>query len=309
MESVLRYIGKHGINLDYEKEKFKFQTYCEPFSGSFNTGHILMEDEEFRGKLILNDLDYEIYNFWNCVKNNPKLTYKRIEELILNVLKANNEDRKRYEITKFAQSAELESRAAAEYIYRLNTGLHGFNVNSRGFKYSEHDFIIQSRNLQRCELHNLDYSEILHKYDSKETFFYLDPPYDIDRVDNYYRCNSSFFYHEGLKNELDKLEGKWLVTYNNSYYLHKLYEGYHKYIIGRPMFNGIYTELVITNYDKPRHTIANYICDADDYDLSKLYKPEDNTFEKFIDKLEGKGLLNVAEVNKSFDDTGFGGIM
>ena len=96
MESVLRYIGKHGINLDYEKEKFKFQTYCEPFSGSFNTGHILMKDEEFKGKLILNDLDYEIYNFWNCVKNNPKLTYKRIEELILNVLKANNEDRNLY---------------------------------------------------------------------------------------------------------------------------------------------------------------------------------------------------------------------
>ena len=226
-----------------------------------------------------------------------------------NVLKAPNEDRKRYEITKYARSTELESRAAAEYIYRLCLGMKGFSTRPRGLAYSEVDFIRQSTGLQRCELHNSDYSEILHKYDSKDIFFYLDPPYDIDRVDNYYRCNSSFFYHEGLKEELDKLQGKWLLTYNNSYYLHQLYEGYHKYIIGRPMFNDIYTELVVTNYDKPRHTIANYICDAEDYDLSKLYKPEDNTFIRFIDKLEGKGLIDVEEVNKSFDDTGLGGII
>ena len=48
MHSVLNYIGKKDIDLSkYNIDNYK--VYCEPFSGSFNTGFELMETG-FKGK-------------------------------------------------------------------------------------------------------------------------------------------------------------------------------------------------------------------------------------------------------------------
>ena len=64
--SVLDYKGKKKINLYDEVKSSKI--YVEPFGGSFNAGFNLLASG-YTGKVIYNDLDKELVDFWNRVKS------------------------------------------------------------------------------------------------------------------------------------------------------------------------------------------------------------------------------------------------
>ena len=56
MYSVLNYIGKKEVELLEDMEVLNIETYCEPFSGSFNTGFKLI-DKGYNTKYILKYLN------------------------------------------------------------------------------------------------------------------------------------------------------------------------------------------------------------------------------------------------------------
>ena len=60
-------------------------------------------------------------------------------------------------------------------------------------------------------IENLDYKDLIRRYDSEETFFYLNPPYYKIR---YYEHNfeEKDFYE--LKDVLDSVRGKYLMSIN-----------------------------------------------------------------------------------------------
>ena len=62
------------------------------------------------------------------------------------------------------------------------------------------------------EVENLDYTDLILKYDSKETFFYVDPPYW--KTENYY-SNHDFDSedHLTLIEHLKRTKGKWALSY------------------------------------------------------------------------------------------------
>ena len=78
MYSVLNYIGKKEVNLLEDMMVLDMKVYCEPFSGSYNTGFKLI-DTGYKAKYILNDLDENVYNYLNYIihrlkkKHNPYL--------------------------------------------------------------------------------------------------------------------------------------------------------------------------------------------------------------------------------------------
>jgi DNA adenine methylase len=55
--------------------------------------------------------------------------------------------------------------------------------------------------LSKTKLFNKDYRDIISKFDSPTTFFYLDPPYDEDMV-------------EGIIKTLKEIKGKWLLSFS-----------------------------------------------------------------------------------------------
>jgi DNA adenine methylase len=65
---------------------------------------------------------------------------------------------------------------------------------------------------ERITITNLDYKDVLIKYDSEETFFYLDPPYY--GFENYY-VNHNFEQksHSELSEQLKTIKGNWLLSY------------------------------------------------------------------------------------------------
>jgi DNA adenine methylase len=95
--------------------------------------------------------------------------------------------------------------------------------------------------------HNQDYIDIILQYDSKDTFFFVDPPY-LDR-EHYYK-NHNFIRkenHKELSKILTNIKGKFLLSYQDKEYIRELYDGFNFYkYTGHNMFHK--PEIAITNY-------------------------------------------------------------
>lgn len=61
-------------------------------------------------------------------------------------------------------------------------------------------------------IENLDYREVVAKYDGAETLFYCDPPY-VEAAESYYAGTD--FEHAAFVDALADLEGDWLVSYSD----------------------------------------------------------------------------------------------
>ena len=61
-----------------------------------------------------------------------------------------------------------------------------------------------------CE--NLTYSQVIEKYDSQKTFFYVDPPYW--KTENYYSLHDfNLEDHKNLCNQLANIKGRFCLSY------------------------------------------------------------------------------------------------
>jgi DNA adenine methylase len=67
----------------------------------------------------------------------------------------------------------------------------------------------QSR-FKHIQIENIDFSDLIDRYDSKQTLFYCDPPY-MDEGDDLY--SHSEFDHGRFVDSLLDSEGMWLVSY------------------------------------------------------------------------------------------------
>jgi len=102
-------------------------------------------------------------------------------------------------------------------------------------------------NINADHIHHLDYKDIFDMYDSENTVFYMDPPY----------FNKEFFYdgcekytkdfHIELKENINNLKGKVIISYESKSFILKLYSDYNIY-----RYNGtdsiLKNEIIITNF-------------------------------------------------------------
>ncbi len=151
--------------------------YVEPFGGGAS---VLLAKDPAKVE-VYNDIDDEVVNFFQVVKNNG------------------NEIHRRLSLTPYSRSEYLNSRnyyscnieRAVNLVVRSFMGIGDSIHNASGFRNSKTsntspgktfrnyvdyfpDFI---ERLRPVIIENLDYKEIFKKYDSKDTLFYLDPPY------------------------------------------------------------------------------------------------------------------------------------
>ena len=83
--------------------------------------------------------------------------------------------------------------------------------------------------LSRVMIERLDYRECIRKYDSPETFFYLDPPH----IGNESSYDGGFTPkdHERLYNLLTKVKGRWLLKYTYHPWVMEKYRDFSKVVI------------------------------------------------------------------------------
>ncbi len=211
------------------------ETYVETFGGMFWC-FFNMDLKEYPNlnKVVYNDFNPLNYNLFKCIQNPTELLkainyidcQKFGEEPTPSIYK---EQFIRFQTEIFNQGFIVNSgdyEVAAKYVYILTQVFSGSKPETSSFidlkgKYKSKYLTFRDKLskpnwiehfLKITEVENMDFSEVITKYDSPSTYIYLDPPYW--KTENYY-SNHDFDRqdHERLANVLQKVKGKFSLSY------------------------------------------------------------------------------------------------
>lgn len=268
--------GKRQI-IDKLKEYVpdEYDTYYEPFVGG---GALLFELAP--KKAVINDLNEELMNVYNCLCNEEK--FKKMCNL-LNHYEAEHSEEFYYEIrnkdknknaynrlsdyTKAARTIYL-NKACFNGLYRVNSK-NEFNVpfgkKTKINTYEGSNLITVSNYLTMndIKIQSVDFEESL-KTAKKGDFVYIDPPYDSDTstFNNY--TEDGFGKEEQRRlaqvyKDLDKRGVYVMLSNHNTTLINGLYKDYHIHIIeakrninANGKKRGKVEEVIITNYENKR---------------------------------------------------------
>lgn len=212
------------------------ETYVEPFGGMFWVFfNIDLGKYQKLSSVCYNDFNLLNANLFDCVREYDKLwnTLNKEEVQQRNVLNTPQYLKdKFYEYQKEIFSNDLviteenKFEIAKKYVYVLTQIFSGTNPTKAKFidykgkykcKYLTFMDKLKNRKFRAyfdriTNVENLDFEELIKKYDSPMTYFYLDPPYW--KTEKYY-SNHDFdvLDHERLANILQNIEGKFSLSY------------------------------------------------------------------------------------------------
>ncbi len=179
--------------------------------------------------IVYNDLDPELVNLFRAIQYDSRL----LQDLLFEALDAYDfkRGRKTTPSNKIPRSEAVrkpsnpggkpgkapDTRAAAQTILRFTMSFGGLGdtygtkeKSSKGYLKKTISLMPKiSENVSEWTIENLDYRDIINKYDSEGAFFYLDPPYS-DR--KWYGSNFRERDYQNLMDILRKLKGKYLMT-------------------------------------------------------------------------------------------------
>jgi DNA adenine methylase len=219
------------------------ETYVETFGGMFWC-FFNMDLKQYPNlkKVVYNDFNPLNYNLFQCVKN-PERLLESInaipcqqvgEDITPSIYK---EQFVRFQAEIFAEGFSVQPgnyEIAAKYAYVLTQVFSGSKPETSSFidlkgKYKSKYLTFRDK-LSKPEwvehflkitvVENMDFAEVIAKYDSPTTYIYLDPPYW--KTENYYN-NHDFDRddHERLANVLDEVKGKFSLSYYDFELLHE----------------------------------------------------------------------------------------
>ena len=221
MRSPIRWFGGKG---KFVKKLLPFvpecKTYVEPFSG----GASLLFAKEPGKVEVYNDLDSGLINFYRTLRDPKKFKkfYKQIQ-LVPYSREEYYYAKKHWETT----TDSIEKTIMWFVLCRQSfSGIfnHGWSYAiTRSRKHMSGNVskwltAIQNlpeihKRLQRIQIEHNDFRTILKTYDTKETFFYLDPPYvSSTRRAGGYKHELTDQDHKELVELLLKLKGKFMLS-------------------------------------------------------------------------------------------------
>ena len=185
-------------------------TYVEPFGGAMGV-FFSLDFSKFRDvKFIYNDINNLNYNLFYLLKNDRRF---------IEIIKGINVDKEYYE--KAIKEIFIETDNITKAINWLIT-LTCSAPNSIGKESWRGDVEFEVFKLKWrayephlnkiSEILNVDYKEVIKKYDSESTFFYLDPPY-MGREKYYINHDFDEKSHYELSSILNRIEGRFALSY------------------------------------------------------------------------------------------------
>ena len=234
---ALSYIGGKSRIGTWIREfiPYDIETFVEPFSGMFWV-FFKMEIKNYPNlkQVIYNDFNPLNVNLFNCIRN-----YEDFYAIIKDYKSQDKSlfDKFQKEILNKEFTIDLSKpdyHLASKYAYILSQVWSGTNPEKGKFidlkgKYKSKFDSFKSKLVDKkwqnyfdkitiCE--NMDFEDVIKKYDSEKTFFYCDPPYY--KTEKYY-ANHDFGIetHERLSETLKSTKGKFALSY---YYFEQLSE-------------------------------------------------------------------------------------
>jgi DNA adenine methylase len=202
---------------------------------------------------VVNDINGELITFYRCVRFHADVLLTELE-FVLNSRQEFYDFRDQPGLTDIQRAARWFFRNKISFGGQMDsfgTGALG-GGSSHGSRANRME-VIRALNLRldRVCIEHLSWEKCLTLYDRPSTFFFLDPPYTGCGATTYKAWTDTDV--RILRNKIDKLRGKWLVTLNDNAANRKIFSGCKIRSVDRAM--GInnqgdtakrYKELIIT---------------------------------------------------------------
>lgn len=252
MRSFISWMGgKNSLKKEIVKRfpDTEFNRYIEVFGGA---GWVLFHSDRHAQSEIYNDYNSHLVNLFKCVKYHRQELQRELQ-FFLNSRELFQQFKEEY-----INPSMTDIQRAARFFMVIKTS-YGAKLNSYGcvkkdvsstVKYLER---IEQR-LSKVVIENKDFEDVIKTYNKAKSFFFLDPPYY--GTEKYYQVQFKEEDHVRLKDTLDQVKGRFLLSYNDCGYIRDLYQGYNIEAISRPHNlhskfkdkDHKYKELIITNY-------------------------------------------------------------
>lgn len=227
MHSPIKYYGGKSYMTDIIIEQFpkEYNIYIEGFGG----GASVLFSKPQNGIEIYNDLNKNVYALFKALSDDELFAQLK-ERMDLTLYSAQLREEYK-ELLK--TNISLEDRAY--YFLCVNrmsfNGVGGFSTTHlvrRNMSKSTSDFLSMIDKLPQIHnrlssviIEHRDIMELIDKYDKRNVFMYLDPPYVVSqrRSNQKYECDMTDEQHEELIARLLSCKCKWLLSgYDNSIY-------------------------------------------------------------------------------------------
>ena len=227
---ICRIGSKRSIkDIILENSPKEFKTYIEPFLGSGYIYFYLNIDPK-KTKSILNDKDPLISETFKLLKKSPKgLIDFFKEEIKKDGKRVYLTDKNNIKFTNFVYNKKNKTdfeKLASNIIQLCGT----FSYKAVGKIYSRSGIqrklndVIDGKYKQYMKntlITNNHFENVIKKYDNKDSFIFLDPPYEESDI---YKFNKDIL--EKLSKILKTIKGKFLLTVNDSRRTRLLFKDY-----------------------------------------------------------------------------------
>lgn len=252
--SPLRYPGgKQRFMPEVLEVVRRYQTkdmiYVEPYAGGAGVALQLLMLEHVE-KIVINDLDYGVYCFWRSVISAPGYLCAKIDAVSISV---ETWSRQKAILADPPKHSEQSVGFAFLFVNRCNYSgimrarpIGGMAQSGKyriGDRFNKAVLIDRIKTISaycnRIEVRNQDAIELMEQMAGENIFFYLDPPYwaaGKRLYKHYYQAAD----HRRLAQYLQKIKTPWMLTYDNTDEIKKLYEG-----CPRGMIENLYTVSVV----------------------------------------------------------------
>ena len=185
-------------------------TYVEPFGGMFGV-FFSLDFSKFRNvNFIYNEINYLNYNLFDLL---------RYDIRFIEIIKGIKVDKERYQkaLREIFTETDRMTFAINWLIVLTCSAPNEIGKDSwRGdteFEVFKLKWKAYEPHLNKIsEILNSDYKEVISKYDSPETFFYLDPPY-MGREKYYINHDFNENSHYELSSILNNIKGRFALSY------------------------------------------------------------------------------------------------
>jgi DNA adenine methylase len=198
--------------------------------------------EELEGKkIVLNDLDKDMYTIFAGIKKDPKGVNEKVRRKWLSkeeFKSLKNKTDVLSLITRYKNS--FYGMGKAYNVKRKDGDGGGFTTNYEKI----------GNKLKNATITNTSFEKLIPKYDSSTTFFYLDPPYENPNQSDY----KDYVTPESVFKALQGIKGKFMLSYNDSPNIRNIFSKYHiksvqtEYAGHKGVERRKKMEVVITNY-------------------------------------------------------------
>ena len=228
MRPLLNYMGGKWHHANWIISNFPAHSiYVEPFGGGASV--LLLKPRSKRE--VINDVDDEIVNLYRVVRNRGKELRQRLD--------MTPHSRTEYLYAHSNQAGKSSLERARRTVVKSYFGIGDSVHNQNGFRSSKTSNTCVATSWRNWQGHLdeiierfrgvtiecLDYQDVIRKYDSPETLFYMDPPYVWSTRDksHSYAHEMTDADHKEFLEVVRGIKGMCLISgYNNPIYQESL---------------------------------------------------------------------------------------